>query len=222
MQAALFAMRSKDSSCPFVTRQRLLTESAGFSMMATYGKRCLPMHWFGPRSSRWRNTENGFSALSQLEKCRGDCTQMHQPNILHIMQCANLGGMEKSTLEMMITARTLGCNNQLISLNPIGGLGSLLKERGIPARGLYYRGPAGVLSLREMARAFREGVSPDGIVMTGHNVSAFAALAGHKCKKRILFVHFHHEGVMPRWQWQIVYAAAMRVFPRIAFCADFI
>jgi len=147
---------------------------------------------------------------------------MHQPNILHIMQCANLGGMEKSTLEMMITARTLGCNNQLISLNPIGGLGSLLKERGIPARGLYYRGPAGVLSLREMARAFREGVSPDGIVMTGHNVSAFAALAGHKCKKRILFVHFHHEGVMPRWQWQIVYAAAMRVFPRIAFCADFI
>jgi glycosyltransferase involved in cell wall biosynthesis len=138
------------------------------------------------------------------------------------MQCSNLGGMEKTTLEMMTAERSLGCDNRLISLHPIGGLGPLLTEQGIPARGLHYRGPAGVLSIPEMARAFREGVSPDGIVMTGHNLSASLALAGHKCKNRILFVHFHHEGVMPRRQWQIVYAAAMRVFPRIAFCADFI
>ncbi len=147
---------------------------------------------------------------------------MRPPNILHIMQCANLGGMEKSTLEMMSAARSLGCSNRLISLNPIGGLGPLLKERGIPAKGLDYRGPAGALSLPEMAWAFREGVCSDGVVMTGHNLAAFAALAGHKCKKRVLFVHFHHEGVMPRLQWRVVYAAAMQIFPRIAFCSDFI
>jgi len=147
---------------------------------------------------------------------------MREPSILHIMQCANLGGMEKATLEMMSAARSLGCSNRLISLNPIGGLGPLLEERGIPAEGLHYRGPAGVPSIPEMARAFREGPSPDGIVMTGHNMSAFAALAGHRCKNRILFLHYYHKGVMPRLQWQMVYAAAMRIFPRIAFCSDFI
>jgi glycosyltransferase involved in cell wall biosynthesis len=147
---------------------------------------------------------------------------MRHPDILYIMQCANLGGMEKGTLEMMSAARKLGCENRLISLNPIGGLGPLLKERGIPARGLRYRGPAGVLSIPEMARAFRDGASPDGIVMSGHNLSAFIALAGHRCKNRLLFVHFHHKGVMPRSHWRIVYAAAMRIFPRVAFCADFI
>jgi glycosyltransferase involved in cell wall biosynthesis len=147
---------------------------------------------------------------------------MGQPNILHIIQCTNLGGMEKSTLEVMTAVRNLGCDNRLISLNPIGGLGPLLTERRIPALGLNYRGPAGVASIPEMARAFREGDGPDGIVMTGHNLSAFAALSGHQCKRRILFVHFHHEGVMSRLHWQIVYAAAMRIFPRIAFCADFI
>ena len=147
---------------------------------------------------------------------------MRPPNILHIMQCANLGGMEKSTLELMSAERSLGFENRLISLNPIGGLGPLLVERGIPARGLRYRGPAGVLSIPEMAKAFREGSSPDGVVVTGHNLAAFAALAGHKCKKRVLFVHHYHEGVMPRRQWRFVYTAAMRIFPRIAFCSDFI
>jgi glycosyltransferase involved in cell wall biosynthesis len=147
---------------------------------------------------------------------------MSRPNFLHIMQCANLGGMEKSTLELMSAARSLGCENRLISLNPIGGLGPLLKEHGIPAKGLNYRRPAGVPSIPEMARAFREAPIPDAIVMTGHNLSAFAALAGNKCKKRILFLHYPHKGVMPLWQWRTIYAAAMHIFPRIAFCSDFI
>ena len=145
-----------------------------------------------------------------------------QPNILHIMQCANLGGMEKSTLEVMSAIRNLGCDNRLISLNRIGGLGPLLEARGIPAVGLHYRRPAGLLSIPKMAKAFREGPAPDAIVMSGHNLSAFVALAGHACKNRILFVHFHHQGVMPLWQWRLIYRAAMLVFPRIAFCADFI
>ncbi len=147
---------------------------------------------------------------------------MRKPKILHIIQCTNLGGMEKSALETMSGERILGCENRLISLNPIGALGPLLLERGIPACGLRYRGPAGVFSIPAMARAFREGDTPDGIVMTGHNVAAFAALAGHKCKRRVLSVHFHHTGVMPRLQWRVVYAAAMQVFPHIAFCSDFI
>jgi glycosyltransferase involved in cell wall biosynthesis len=146
---------------------------------------------------------------------------MSQVHILNIMQCANLGGMERSTLELMSALQAVGCTNRLVSLNPIGELGPLLAQRGIPALGLRYRGPSGLLSITEMARTFRLGQKPDGLVMTGHNMAAFAALTGLDCKK-ILFIHFHHTGVKPRLQWKLIYAGAMRIFSRIAFCADFV
>ena len=150
--------------------------------------------------------------------------QINPPNgkrLLHIMQCANLGGMEKATLEMMTALAAIGFENRLVSLNPIGGLGPLLEERGIPAKGLPYRGPAGLLSIPQMAWEFRR-TEPGAIIMSGHNAAAFAALAGLKCKRRVLFIHYHHSGVKPRWQWRAIYAAAARIFPRIAFCSDFI
>jgi glycosyltransferase involved in cell wall biosynthesis len=53
-------------------------------------------------------------------------------------------------------------------------------------------------------------------------MAAFAALAGLNCKRRILFIHFHHTGVKSRREWKLIYAIAMRVFPRIAFCTNFI
>ncbi|MDR5730306.1 MAG: glycosyltransferase family 4 protein, partial [Terriglobia bacterium] len=39
---------------------------------------------------------------------------------------------------------------------------------------------------------------------------------------RLLFMHFHHQGVKPDWQWRLIYKTAMRIFDRIAFCADYI
>jgi glycosyltransferase involved in cell wall biosynthesis len=147
---------------------------------------------------------------------------MNSPKILHILQCTNLGGMERCTLEMMSALRGLNCDNRLVSLNPLGGLGKLLAERSFAASGLPYRRPAGIPSIPRMAREFRRGGTVDGIVMSGHNMAAFAALAGMECKRRVLYVHFHHAGVKSRWQWRLVYATAMRVFPRIAFCSDFI
>ena len=147
---------------------------------------------------------------------------MNRPKILHILQCTNLGGMERCTLEMMSALRGLDCDNRLVSLNPLGGLGKLLAERSFAASGLSYRRPAGIPSIPSMAREFRRGCMVDGIVMSGHNMAAFAALAGMECKRRVLYVHFHHTGVKSRWQWQLVYATAMRIFPRIAFCSDFI
>jgi glycosyltransferase involved in cell wall biosynthesis len=138
------------------------------------------------------------------------------------MQCANLGGMEHSTLEMMSSLHDLGCSPRLVSLHPIAALGPLLEKRGIPARGLKYRRPWGMLSIPEMAREFRRNPTPDGVVVTGHNMAAFCALAGIDCSRKILFIHFHHTGVHPRWVWKAIYATAMGIFPKIAFCADFI
>jgi len=147
---------------------------------------------------------------------------MSKPQILHIMQCANLGGMEQSTIEMMSALRALGCNNRLVSLNPVGGLQGPLEQRGLPFTGLKYSGPAGMLSIPAMAKEFRRTPETDAIVMSGHNMSAFAALTGIQCKRKILFIHFHHEGVKRAWEWKLIYASAMRIFPRIAFASDFI
>ena len=148
-------------------------------------------------------------------------SEVPRPRILHVMQCANLGGMEKATLELMCALNSVGCENRLVSLHPIGGLGPLLEEHNIPAKGLNYRGPAGLLSIPQMAHEFRNAKT-DGLVVTGHNLAAFAALAGLNCKKRLLFIHYHHQGVKPEWEWRAIYMAAMRLFPRVAFCADFI
>jgi glycosyltransferase involved in cell wall biosynthesis len=150
-----------------------------------------------------------------------DSCQVPQPTILHIMQCACLGGMEKATIELMCAIKGVGYENHLVSLHPIGGLGPLLKDRGISATGLEYRGPAGCFSIPRMAREFRR-TTADGVVMVGHNLAAFTALWGLGCKKRLLFIHSHHRGIKPEWQWRAIYKAALRVFPRVAFCTDFI
>ena len=63
---------------------------------------------------------------------------------------------------------------------------------------------------------------PDGVVVTGHNMAAFAALLGLDCKKRVLIVHFHHTGTKSPMEWRLIYAVATRIFHRIGFCSEFI
>jgi len=130
--------------------------------------------------------------------------------------------MEHCTLEWMGALQKEGYQSRLVSLHPIGGLGPLLAEHGFGAKGLRYKGPAGLFSIPDMSRAFRLPSRPDGVVMSGHNLSAFGALAGTSCKKRVLVIHHHHMDVRTPFEWKIIYAAAMRIFPKIAFCTDFI
>ena len=46
-------------------------------------------------------------------------------NILNIIQCTNLGGMEKSSLRLMVELKQRGHSIRLLSLNPIGKLENL-------------------------------------------------------------------------------------------------
>ena len=93
-------------------------------------------------------SQKAYVAASNIEKA----TLMNHLQILHIMQCAELGGMQRSAIEMMSALQMLNASNRLVSLHPIGRLGPLLEQRGIPARGLQYRGPWGIFSIPEMAR----------------------------------------------------------------------
>jgi glycosyltransferase involved in cell wall biosynthesis len=141
--------------------------------------------------------------------------------ILHIMQCANLGGMEQTTLLRMIGLKSRGNQVRLVSLNPLGQLEPLLKQNGIPAVGLPYRGRRGWRSLGLMYRAFR-AEPVDAIMMHGHNLAAMLAL-GNLCReRRVLCLHFHHTGVKPEWQWRMVYRVALKQFPVVTYPTDFI
>jgi glycosyltransferase involved in cell wall biosynthesis len=141
--------------------------------------------------------------------------------IFNIIQCANLGGMEKANLELLTGLRARGYEIEMLSLNPIAGLRPLLQERAIAAKGLAYRGRGGWRSLPELRRVLAR-VHSDALIMTGHNLLAMLVL-GNLCHgRRLLMIHFHHAGVKPRWQWRLIYRIALRRFQAVGFPSDFI
>jgi glycosyltransferase involved in cell wall biosynthesis len=137
------------------------------------------------------------------------------------MQCANLGGMEQASLRLMQALGHRGHQFSVLSLNPIAGLGPLLEESGIPAEGMEYAGRGGWRSWLPLRRRLKS-ISADALVMTGHNLMAQFALGDFCQGRRVLAIHFHHEGVMPDWQWGVVYRKACLQFRSITFPSDFI
>lgn len=137
------------------------------------------------------------------------------------MQGTNLGGMEQASLRLMIGLKEQGHSCEVISLNPVGGLGPLLEKQGIPATGLPYLGKGGWRSFPIMWRALR-AVKADALIMTGHHLLAMLAL-GELCRgRRLLAIHFHHTGVKPPWQWRLIYRIACSRFQAITFPSDFV
>lgn len=141
--------------------------------------------------------------------------------ILNVMQGTNLGGMEQASLRLMVGLKERGHSCEVVSLNPIGGLGPLLAEHGIPAVGLPYLGKWGWRSLPLLRRTLRP-VRADALLMTGHNLLAMLAIGDMCHGRRVLAVHFHHTGVKPTWQWRLIYRIACKRFQAITFPSDFV
>lgn len=141
--------------------------------------------------------------------------------IVNVIQCANLGGMEQTSLRLMRALIARGARLRLISLNPIAGLGPLLENAGIPALGLNYSRMGKLAAGFALHRALKAEAA-DALIMTGHNFAASLAL-GDVCKgRRLLANHFHHQGVMPAWRWRLIYRAAKAAFQTITFPSDFV
>ncbi|MGD0126388.1 MAG: glycosyltransferase [Terriglobia bacterium] len=141
--------------------------------------------------------------------------------ILHIIQCTNLGGMEHVALTTTKALQARGHPCRWVSLNPLGDLKPLLDEAKLPCVGLPYLGPWGVLSVPVMRKAF-QAEPRDAVIMTGTNFSAMLALGSRRAEPRMLCVHYHHQGVKPRWQWRTIYAEARRCFQVVTFPSEFI
>ncbi len=141
--------------------------------------------------------------------------------IVNIMQGTHLGGTEHASLRLMLALKERGHSFEVISLTPIGTLGPVLQEHGIPARGFAYGGRGGWRDYFTLRRALAS-VQADALLMTGNNLMAMLAL-GALCRgRRVLAVHFHHTGVKPAWQWRLIYRTACSRFPAGTFPSDFI
>lgn len=137
------------------------------------------------------------------------------------MQGTNLGGMEQASLRLMIGLQERGHSCEVISLNPVAGLGPMLEKQGIPAMGLPYLGKGGWRSFPLMRLAFR-AVRADALIMTGHHLLAMLALGNLCSGRRLLAIHFHHAGVKPPWQWRLIYRIACSRFQAIIFPSEFV
>lgn len=141
--------------------------------------------------------------------------------ILNLIQCTGLGGMEQASLRLMLAMKAREHQFKVLSLNPLGALTPLLNQAGITAEGLPYRGRGGWrswLALRQ--KLARSGA--EALLMTGNHLVSMLALGGACKHHRVLAVHFHHTGVKPSWQWRLIYSLACHKFRAITFPSDFI
>jgi glycosyltransferase involved in cell wall biosynthesis len=129
--------------------------------------------------------------------------------------------MEQASLRLMRGLKARGHSVKMLSLNPIGELGPLLEEAGIPYEGLPYLGKGGWRSSRVLKKKIEESQA-DALLMTGHNLLANLSLGGFCKGRRILALHYHHTGVKPPWQWKLIYRVARQYFNAITFPCDFI
>jgi glycosyltransferase involved in cell wall biosynthesis len=146
---------------------------------------------------------------------------MNNRPIYFVVQGANLGGTEHATLLMMKEMIRRGYSVSLFSITPMGLLKELLDSAHIPYFDNHYRGPFGLWSLPKLC--WKLWCLPKGNIITvGHNLSLFLALFFQRHHTPLLSIHFHHEGVMSKWSWRIIYLLAWMKFEKIHFVSQFI
>lgn len=141
--------------------------------------------------------------------------------IVNVMQCTNLGGMERASLFQMRGLKARGHAVRVISLNPLGPLAPMLADADVPAVGLEYRGKGGWRSHRKL-RAQIKSAGGDILLMTGHHFLTTLAVRSAKARRKILSIHFHHSGVKSNWQWRTYYRLVYNTFDAVTFPSDFV
>ena len=141
--------------------------------------------------------------------------------ILNLIQCTELGGMEQASLRIMTGLQARGHACTVVSTNPVGRLGPLLEKHGIPAEGVPFRGRGGWRSHLRLRAAVRRHPA-DAVMMTGTSLSGMMALSARRRSRQILAVHYHHTGPKHPWSWRALYALALTRFRAIVFPSDFI
>jgi L-malate glycosyltransferase len=142
-------------------------------------------------------------------------------NILNIIQCTNLGGMEQANLLVMQHFLHQGHKVRVISRTPAGEGAALYERAGIPVLDCEYRGTFGLLSHHKL-RALVRSTPADLVIVTGPSITSCLTARIHPVP-HILWSHYHiGRSLADRLIWMMVYALWAQRFDKIIFCSDFI
>ncbi len=139
--------------------------------------------------------------------------------ILCVIQCANLGGMEKVTLDSLALLQAGGHEVRLFSLHPVGDLKPLADKKGIALSGARSYRLYGLGSLGGMLRTIRQ-FKPDRLWLVGHNFAVLALARLVRCPV-YQSIHYHHSERSPRL-WKLFYSLAGHTCSRIHFVSRYI
>jgi len=139
--------------------------------------------------------------------------------ILCIIQCSNLGGMEKLTLQSLMLLKEAGYDVEILSLNEVGDLKMLADPAGIRIFGMRYHGFAGIFNSFEVLRNMRK-IRPDRIWIVGHNLGALLGglISGLPTYHS---AHYHH-CEKPMIHWRVYYGIARLFIKKFHFGSKFI
>ncbi|NJR43848.1 MAG: glycosyltransferase, partial [Akkermansiaceae bacterium] len=141
--------------------------------------------------------------------------------ILNIIQCTNLGGMERASVRLMKSMQERGCDFSLLSLHPLGALKGDLDRANIPSVGLNYWRTRGIGVIRQIANQLRKERDAE-IIMTGPHLAAMLGMKLARRRGKFLAVHYHHQGVKSPAVWRFLYRVALDRFDWVTFPSDFV
>jgi glycosyltransferase involved in cell wall biosynthesis len=141
--------------------------------------------------------------------------------ILNLIQCTELGGMEQSSLRIMVGLKARGHQCEVISTNPVGRLGPLLQAQDISTEGVPFRGRAGWRSHFKLRAAVRRHPA-DAVLMTGPTLTGILCLPRAGRPRQVLNVQYHHGGEKHPWSWRALYTLALARFNAITFVSDYV
>jgi glycosyltransferase involved in cell wall biosynthesis len=142
-------------------------------------------------------------------------------NVLHVIQCLNLGGMEHAALQFCELIEKHGHQVSWISLSGEGPLRTQLTRIGARVECLDYNLRKPLRTYQQQRRALCDS-RYERLLMTGHNLSAMLAISPAKDQIRVLSQHYHHRGVKSKASWKVIYSVAQRRFRWITFPSAFV
>jgi glycosyltransferase involved in cell wall biosynthesis len=145
-------------------------------------------------------------------------------NILHVMQCTNLGGMENVSYRFMrkLAEGTTGLRFRITTPRPFGDGKKFIDEFDPCARDFLYQGRFGWRSHTEFSRHVKElSRECSCIWVTGTCAASLAAIRRLKMPK-VLSHHFHHfENRISWFKWKVFYELLCRDLVAVTFPTAF-
>jgi glycosyltransferase involved in cell wall biosynthesis len=130
-------------------------------------------------------------------------------NILNIIQCTNLGGMEWASLRLMNQIHaTLGIRTSFISLSPKGRIATEIIKYGHYVNTLNYKKWYCIFNqINILIRLVSEITASNIIFITGITPIVFFSLFLSKTKNKVIIIstHYHHKNVRPYLYFKFMY-----------------